>query len=86
MQVSVNQEQKSYQPVTLTLTLETKKEVEAIYQLFNFSPIARVMEKYGINPENIRNNIGAEIEDMHNIQWGSNVISELELQFKKSVK
>ena len=53
-------EEKRYKPCSITITMETQEEYEAIHFLFNFSPLEEVLkENSSLEPYLIRRALGA---------------------------
>ena len=71
MKYKVSQDTKSFQPVTVTFTLETQKELDAMATLFNCVPITFALEKMGLetkstmfNDTNADANLTTELCDL----------------------
>lgn len=68
----INEEK--FNPVTISITLETKDELAAFYSAFNYTPLTAVLRKYGIEAELIREEFDC-VEYKH--VW-SDFVKELE--------
>lgn len=56
MKVSTN-DRSVFRPVVVTVTLESEREVQGFYALFNYSPICDIIRDYGLDPAAIRESV-----------------------------
>ena len=70
---------KEFQPITLNITLESENEVEALFAIFNYAPIASFGEEHGLNSEAIRNMLEAECDGTYD----AGVFDKLRKKFDK---
>lgn len=54
----------SFEPIDITITLQSQYEVACLYSLFNFQPITKYAGKYGLKPDIIRD----ELENITDIE------------------
>ena len=72
-----------FKPFELRLSVESMEEAQALYLLFNYSPIARILEKQGIEPGEIRRELSKDNPAVCNNEAFITNYKELEKKIKE---
>lgn len=78
MQVTASREKEEFKPVTVTFVLESEKEVQALYNIFNYTAIVDAVGEDVLNSAAIRDSLKEEYPDAYSATSFSQFIKKVE--------
>lgn len=66
--MKVERKSKRFSPITIEITMETQEEAQHLYAVFNYTPVCSYLRSGGVEPGDIREAIGDELDSHETLE------------------